>query len=128
MDDASADTYPWPRKGDDPLALDSDWWHNACLNCWGSETPWSVYAEGFKLAGHAAVAVVEAKQVDQDLLVYPVMFNYRHYIELALKGLIRDARRLLDEPGGAPAGHDLMALWNTARPLLRRMSQAATRR
>ena len=36
-------------------------------------------------------------------------------IELSLKSLIRDARRLLNERGGAPEGDVLMDLWNTAQ-------------
>ena len=42
-------------------------------------------------------------------------------LQLALKGLIRDARRLLDEKGGVPHGHNLVNLWNTAQPLLLRV-------
>ena len=59
---------------------------------------------------------------DHDRLVYPIIFNYRQYIELALKGVIRDARKLLDERGGAPTGHVLTDLWSTARPLLWRIA------
>lgn len=115
------DEYPWPRKGDDPFELGSDWWHNACLNYFGGDEPWGTYADGFRRLGDVGVAYVEDKQIDQDSLVYAVLFSYRHYIELSLKGLIRDARRLLDEQGGAPEGHKLMNLWNTARPLLLRI-------
>jgi hypothetical protein len=65
---------------------------------------------------------VEITGRDHDRLVYPILFNYRQYLELALKGVIRDARKLLDERGGAPTGHGLTDLWNTARPLLWRIA------
>lgn len=107
------------EKVDDPFAPGEDWWHNACLNF--SFEPWVGYAGGYKRAGHIMVAYVEANRRDQDYLVYPILFNYRQYIELTLKWLIRDARQLLDEPGGTPAGHTLENLWNTTRPLLRRI-------
>jgi len=44
--------------------------------------------------------------------------SYRHYLEVTLKQLIRDARRLVDEEGGVPATHNLDALWDIAQPLL----------
>ncbi|MGH3023349.1 MAG: hypothetical protein ACRDNI_06810 [Gaiellaceae bacterium] len=113
-------SYPWPRKGDDPFALDADWSSNACLNFMNDE-PWFGYVRGYKLAGDLAVDHVERKRYDSDTLVYPILFNYRQYLELVLKSLIRDARLLLDERGGAPDGHNLMHLWNTAQPLLLRI-------
>src|SRR4051812_42643352 len=120
MSDLIGEQLPWPQKGDDPFAPGDDWWHNACLNF--MPEPWTGYAEGYKMAGHILVAHVEAKRFDQDYLVYPIIFNYRQYIELMLKGLTKDARLLLDEPGGAPLGHVLKDLWNTARPLLLRIA------
>jgi hypothetical protein len=117
-------SYPWPQKGDDPFALNSAWRDNACLNFFGGDVPWTWFAEGYKLAGDLSVAHVEATGRYQDKLVYPTLFNYRQYIELSLKGIIRDARRLLDDKGGAPGGHGLMRLWNTARPLLFRIAPA----
>jgi hypothetical protein len=118
---SSGDTdYPWPQKGDDPFELADDWWHNACLN-WMHGEAWTGYAEGYKRIADLSVAYVEATHSDQDFLVYPILFNYRQYIELTLKDLVGTARRLLDEPGGVPRGHDLLALWNEAEPLLLRI-------
>ncbi len=118
------DVYPWPQRGDDPFAIRSDWRRTACLNFFGSDEPWTFYADGYKIAADALVAHIETTGHDHDKLVYPILFNYRQYIELALKGIIRDARRLLDERGGAPTGHVLTDLWNTARPLLFQLAPA----
>jgi hypothetical protein len=120
----SDDLYPWPQKGDDPFALDSGWRRTACLNFFGGDEPWTFIAEGYKVAADTLVAHVEATGLNQDRLVYPILFNYRQYVELSLKGIIRDARRLLDERGNAPNGHVLTNLWNTARPLLFRIAPA----
>jgi hypothetical protein len=109
---------PWPREGDDPLALGDDWRNNACLNFMGGDPQWFGYAQ--KTAADVCVDHVMATQRDHDVLVYPIVFNYRQYIERSLKSIIVDARRLLGEPGGAPLTHNLLALWNTARPLLLR--------
>jgi hypothetical protein len=53
--------------------------------------------QGFRLAADLAVEHVVTTGNDQDSLVYPVVFGYRQYLELRLKGLLRDASRLLDE-------------------------------
>jgi hypothetical protein len=41
----------------------------------------------------------------QDLLVYPVIFLYRQYFELAIKGLIRQGQALLGVPVTVLASH-----------------------
>jgi hypothetical protein len=59
--------------------------------------------------------------IDNDFLVYPVCFGYQQYIELAVKGLIRDAERLFDGRAALLAGHRLDVLWTRCRPLLERL-------
>lgn len=119
---------PWPQKGGDPLAPGDDWWHNACLNFMGGDPQWFGYARGYKLAGDICVAHISEKRGDQDFLVYPILFNYRQYIKLSLKSIIRDARKLLDERGDVPQTHNLLALWNTAKPLILRAEPKGDRR
>ncbi len=46
------------------------------------------------------------------------MFVYRHYIELHLKSLLRDAGELLDSPESIPPRHYLVTLWERVRALL----------
>lgn len=96
-----------------------DWWNEACLD-W-SHDKWSSYVEGYRLAGDAIVERVTSTRSYQDFLVYPALFLYRQYLELELKGIIRDARRLLDEPGGMPKGHKIQGLWDACSPLVRRI-------
>jgi hypothetical protein len=117
--------FPWPQDGDDPFALPPRPAAEhlrlvASLNFTHDE-PWGGMAEGFKRLGDAGVASVEAIGHGQDYLVYPIAFNYRHYIELALKEIIRDARRFLDEAIELPRTHNLTSLWNTAESLLRQI-------
>jgi hypothetical protein len=59
----------------------------------------------------------------QDMLIYPIVYLYRHHVELVLKAIIRTAFRLLDrtlsESDLKTLGrHGLAELWQTARPLL----------
>jgi hypothetical protein len=62
-------------------------------------------------------AVVKSRK-DYDSLVFPIVFVYRQYLELRLKQLIRDSKRLLDDTSGFPTTHKIAELWKICRPLL----------
>lgn len=111
--------FPWPAEGDDPYKLtESARRLIACLNFTHDE-PWYAIAEGFKMSADLAVAHVESTGHDQDFLVYPIVFSYRHYLEVMLKQLLRDLRQLFDiEDDSIPGTHSLETLWNIAEPLL----------
>lgn len=97
------------------------WMGNACLNFGDSEIG---YVGGFRQAADLAVEHALSTGHDQDYLVYPIVFGYRQYLELRLKGLVRDASRLLDEADPSPklmGGHRLSPLWAVVRPLLDRI-------
>jgi len=72
-----------------------------------------IYADGFKLAADKLVNQITGEPWD-DRLINPVVFLYRHFVELKLKEIILD----LDSLGGTqvPEGifmkHDLMNLWD----------------
>jgi hypothetical protein len=65
---------------------------------------------GYKRAGDLLIQAALAGQHDQNSLVFPAIFSYRHYIELALKALVEDhgsyAAVLL-----GPKNHKLTDLW-----------------
>jgi hypothetical protein len=70
----------------------------------------------------AADWVVErAKEYEVDYVVFPVVFLYRHYLELRLKELWRASGTLLDEPYEPPTTHHLRELWNVVRPRLEKV-------
>jgi hypothetical protein len=106
-------TNAWPGGPD-------EWFTAASVN-W-SWDPMLGYVGGFSRAGRILVDHLAAgDRGEQDFLVYPVVYCYRHAVEIALKGIITEARDLLDEPGGLPSGHRLSDLWNTCKPLMQRV-------
>jgi len=107
---------PWPRKGDQLFKVDDDWWHNACLNY--LHDGWILYADAYKCAGDLLVERNKGNQKDKDLLIYPVVFLYRQYIELRLKQIIRDGNQLLDIPEKFPKHHRIDELWKQCRKIL----------
>ncbi|HKS73011.1 MAG TPA: hypothetical protein VJQ82_07420 [Terriglobales bacterium] len=83
---------------------------------------WLTYALGYKEGGDRLVAQIVDEQRHQDLLVYPIVFLYRQYLELAIKGLIRQSQRLLDEPVQIPQNHQIDQLWDQCSKLLQQVS------
>ncbi len=108
--------FPWPRKGDHLFVEREDWYSNAVLN--GQRDNLSLYAVGYKRAGEMLVEAVLKSRKDYDSLVFPIVFVYRQYLELRLKQLIRDSKRLLDDTSGFPPLHNITELWKMCRPLL----------
>jgi hypothetical protein len=103
------------RPGDEcPMA-------NARLNFGMSEY---AYRQGYRRAAKLLAEHVCNGYKDQDLLVYPIVHNYRHHVELTLKHLIAlgsylsereitpQIRRLLRK------SHSLIQLWGTLKPIL----------
>lgn len=121
--DVLHDDAPWPRADDDPLALGTRSRLVACLNF--SHDQWIGYVEGFKRLADLGVAQLEEDGHGHDYLVYPIVFAYRHHIELALKVIIRDTRELLDAEGDPPKTHKLLVLWEMAEPHLRQIADDA---
>jgi hypothetical protein len=81
-----------------------------------------IYADGYATA--AELVVAHTTRLERDKIVYPVIFLYRHAIELALKYTLLIARQLLDEPGGLQKGHGLTHVWSQLRPLLQRIFES----
>jgi len=112
----SVNHLPWPRKGDILFDDADDWYHNACLN-WGYDT-WELYASGYKTAADILVQYVVDTRSERDTLVFPIVFNYRQYLELRCKEIIRVGRRLSDESAEFPHIHDLGKLWKICRDII----------
>ncbi|NLS03565.1 hypothetical protein HGP14_09355 [Rhizobium sp. P32RR-XVIII] len=111
---------PPPRK-DHVLFRAADAGTNACISYWYDVN--YPYKKGFRMAaGRLALQVCESHS-DQDSLVYPILYLYRHHIELVLKDIFRTTAMLLDRPIAdneekALGRHDLLPLWELVVPLL----------
>jgi hypothetical protein len=112
---------PASPSADDKLFLSAeDWWNNACLNFLADG--WTIYAIGYKEAADILVAQVRQEGRYQDMLVYPTLFLYRQYLELSIKDLIRQARKLQDIDEPFPKTHRIKELWHICSDLLRKIS------
>ena len=92
------------------FGIGEDWWRNACVG-WSTDA-WNLYASGYKLA--ADKLAEETATEDLDLVVFPMVFLYRHYVELRLKSIIVLGNRLDGTPCEIPIEHGIGRLWQRA--------------
>jgi len=105
---------------DNPLfSSGDDWQNNARVNF--SHAPMQFYIDGYKRAADLLVQNVLETAIDQDVLVYPISFLYRQYIELQLKDVIRESRILLGEGSSFLGSHDIKNLWGVASQLMKKI-------
>lgn len=74
-------------------------------------------ALGFKLAADKLVDMLPSTPCYRDYFVYPIPYLYRMYVELRLKELIHSGS------GSTAGGHDLLSLWQRAKPIMKTSSQ-----
>jgi hypothetical protein len=120
---------PRPRKGDQLFRGDlPDWHNNACIDVYGhlGHLP---YTEGYRRGADILVQHVVNQRRDQDFLVFPIIFLYRHHLELALKRIIRRSPRLLyrdltQEEKSHLDKHRLDLLWQDLKPMFSGICEA----
>jgi hypothetical protein len=117
-----------PKKGDVLfLSVSSeegnrdDWELNAVV---GKADDYA-YSEGYRLAGRIVADHVIQKPLDADFLVYPIVFLYRHYVELQLKRLIPMGALLVNQviDRNRLLKHPLDELWALFEPILQEAAQ-----
>jgi hypothetical protein len=91
---------------------DKPGYHHATINNrFYSSANWEAYARGYLVAADSLVTKVLQEDSNHDILIYPIVFLYRHYFELRLKEIIDRGSALLDEETKMPTHHDLMTIW-----------------
>jgi hypothetical protein len=115
--------YKLPKNGDQLFKSGEDWWHAACIGHFDQE--WDAYAFGYKIAGDLIVKHME--YIDKNYLVFPIVFLYRHYIELRLKDIIKNGYLLLNinkhNQIRYTEKHNIDTLWNETIKLIRKALQ-----
>jgi len=111
---------PPPRKSD-VLFRAAETGTNACISYWHNVN--YPYKNGFRMAAGRLALQVCNSHADQDSLVYPILYLYRHHLELVLKDIFRTLADLLDRSVSdveekALGRHDLVPLWELIAPLL----------
>jgi hypothetical protein len=77
------------------------------------------YALGYRLVADTVVDSLRGSM--GHVVVFPVCYLYRHYLELKIKHLTSLAKFVLNEEHTFLTGHELGDLWKECRPLLEKM-------
>lgn len=98
-------TERWPEAGDRLLSPGRD-----TFLAEGADERSFRLLRGYKRAGDVLVKAALTERYDRDNLVFPAIFNYRHYIELALKALLEEHGSFAGVALGK-RNHKLPELW-----------------
>lgn len=129
-DEEKSSTVAVPQKGDRLFRGDlRDWMNNACLNVMRNGDAYA-YKAGYRRGAEVLIDYVGQSGRDQDFLVYPIVFLYRHHIELMLKRIIRRAPYLIDEELTEQGKrhlekHRLDLLWDDLKTMMPAICKAA---
>lgn len=117
-----------PPRQDDVLFRSAEAGTNACISHWHDVN--YPYKNGFRMAACRLALDVCETHSSQDTLVYPILYLYRHHLELVLKDVFRTIANILDhqiseEEETKLGRHDLVPLWELIAPLLGPLCRAA---
>jgi hypothetical protein len=114
--------FPWPDKYLDPFEVarppDENRVFNACMD---ADPTWERYMRGYRTGAELLFRYLEmtGERGHNDVVVYPLVFCWRHYLELALKQTVSAMRELTGKVGRADLSeHHLMPFWEEIRPHL----------
>lgn len=99
------------------LFIQGDDWQNNAMLGW-TNFPADLYAYGYKEAADGLLQAIADRKVSLDSGIYPLVFLYRHSMELQLKLILPLARRLSGEKQVNEHKHELMPMWQALRRLL----------
>lgn len=85
----------------------------------GHRPDWYAFAEGYRVAANLLVDRLRSLGVVAEHVCLPILFLYRHFIELSLKALLLDLGELTDAPELTSDRHLLQPLWTKFRDRLR---------
>lgn len=109
----------WPSdfSGQQLFVKGEDWHLNAMLN-WSNFRA-DLYAFAYKDAADGLVESMAERKVPLDSGIYPLLFLYRHALELQLKLMLATARNLTGLNPKNYDKHSLMPMWSELRKLLK---------
>ena len=95
-----------------------DWQHDSIIA--NKRDEWYHYSFGYLKAAEIIESDLIKNPIDRDFLIYPLIYLYRHYLEIVMKDIIIITNKLLGYSGFTPkGGHDLMRLWNESQNILK---------
>ena len=123
LTDLLEEDFRWPAIGDKLFSVEQPA-YGAVLARHSEERLYHLTG-GYKLAADLLVEQAEAQAWRRRKLVYPIVFCYRHYLELTLKSFLQQYGQL-GELTSSWNHHRLEDLWRDYRTLLRTVGEEAS--
>ena len=102
------------RKIEPIFTDEKKWKFNSCLNTYNE----SIYSDGYLLAANKLIKGLINNSSDQDYLIYPIIFLYRHHIELILKEIKKECLIYEENKNkNEKKDHKLIDLWEYIKPV-----------
>jgi hypothetical protein len=116
--DILAMEHRWPKKGDRLLRTSDDWQTSASFAPHQMSRDAFIW-DGYMTAGATLIDEAERRPHERYTLVYPILFNYRHGLETAMKWTIERYGTLANVALDPDVrNHDLWALWKQCKAIL----------
>lgn len=104
--------FRWPRKGD-RLLRSSDAWDKA-ISFSDATTRHADIWSGYMRAGEALIDVCNREPSERHKLIYPILFSYRHGLEMAMKWIVSRYGKYAGVSPPEPV-HNLWQLWQSCK-------------
>lgn len=103
--------YAWPRAGQEINPPVDAWPHRAILHTEYRGRSSAMIAWGYRSAAELIHEAIAGGRGPIDVLAGPLVFNWRHHIEVHLKANLEYMRRAAQMDALHNVGHDLLKLW-----------------
>ena len=109
----------WPSEGDKLFRHESGH-YSACINWVHNRDKQGLYARSFESAAIHMIDHVTETRSELDTFIYPIIFCFRHSLELTLKDIINDGINLCEnlKIDHVPKNHDLLQLWYLVKKII----------
>jgi hypothetical protein len=106
--------YLWPAKGDRLFRAASDWERSVDFSNHNHAAIW----DGYTRSGEILVEECKRSPSDRNDLIYPILYCYRHSLELAMKWVIVMYGGLAGIHAADYLDHDLWKLWTACKKVI----------
>jgi hypothetical protein len=120
--EALSPPLPWPTADHSLTKPDPNWTLNSCIKGWSKDRATSRIL-GYRDAADLIFQRLAEDRGGRDTLVYPLVFLWRHAIELQLKKIVDRGQILLEEQAVYPRHHGLREVWKMAIPVIERLQE-----
>lgn len=111
--------FRWPKKGDRLLRAEEDWLRGVTFDEQKVTRDVHIW-DGYMTAGAMLVERCQCSDnpLERHELVYPILYCYRHGLELAMKWIIGQYGRYAQIPQEDHQHHDLWSLWKVCKQVI----------